>query len=198
MRTASSRARAAVLPGTEEVLSEGILRARGYQLTLDTNLIQEYLKSQDRTHLVQCLVDLARDGRVELAVTARIRDDIPRDPLFSRLAELPDLGIAEKGAVFRLGHSPLGRDMIGSEEFTDFYSHACALAQQRKGKKHIPDWRDWDHLHAHLLHGRDVFLTWDSGILCLAPELHKRFGISVMTPEAYLRPCPLTAPGRRS
>ena len=49
-----------------------------------------------------------------------------------------------------------------------------------------PDWRDWDHLHAHYLRRRDVFLTWDGGILDCADELKGKLDIVVMRPEEYL------------
>jgi hypothetical protein len=74
--------------------------------------------------------------------------------------------------------------MLGDQAFEDFLSTAQALAKQR-GKK-PPDWRDWDHLHAHYLLRRDVFLTWDEGILSLSQELTVQFGVVVMKPEEYL------------
>ena len=42
------------------------------QVTLDTNLLLEYWKQQDRRMIVERLIELARAGRVNLAVTARI------------------------------------------------------------------------------------------------------------------------------
>jgi len=74
--------------------------------------------------------------------------------------------------------------MLSSQEFEEFSRTACGLAREsgRKG----PDWRDWDHLHAHMLADRDVSLTWDKGILCLAPELRTQLGVQVMSPEEYL------------
>jgi hypothetical protein len=59
------------------------------------------------------------------------------------------------------------------------------LAKQR-GKK-PPDERDWDHLHAHYLLQRDIFLTWDDGIICLSKELKDNFGINVSKPDEYLQ-----------
>jgi hypothetical protein len=157
---------------------------RKTRLTLDTNLVHEFLKQRPKADLVKKLIELAEQGIVELAVTARIREDIPEDPLASRLNELPELGIAETGSVARVGFWVLGRDMLGSQEFEEFSRTACGLALEsgRKG----PDWRDWDHLHAHMLADRDVSLTWDNGILCLAPELRTQLGVRVMSPEEYL------------
>jgi len=49
-----------------------------------------------------------------------------------------------------------------------------------------PDWRDWDHLHAHYLQDRDIFITWDGAILAIAADLQREFGIIVLPPETYL------------
>ena len=130
------------------------------------------------------LLLLAKEDKVDLAVTARIREDVPLSPLAQKLNELPELGINETGSVTRLGYWVLGRDMRGDEAFNDFWPTAQALAEQR-GKK-PPDWRDWDHLHAHYLLRRDIFLTWDEGIICLSDDLQTHFGVVVMKPEAYL------------
>ena len=74
--------------------------------------------------------------------------------------------------------------MFGDETFNDFLPTAAELAKQRG--KTPPDWRDCDHLHAHYLLQRDVFLTWDDGIICLSIELKDNFGINVNRPDEYL------------
>lgn len=127
---------------------------------------------------------LAKEGKVDLAVTARIREDVPLMPLTQKLNELPELGINEVGSVTRLNYWVLGRDMLGDEAFDDFWPTAQALARKRRKKP--PDWRDWDHLHAHYLLRRDIFLTWDEGIICLCEDLQTHFGLVIMRPEAYL------------
>lgn len=154
-------------------------------LTLDTNLLQEYWRQQDKSEVVERLLRLAKQGKVDLAVTARVHEDIPNPPLSDRLNELPELGVGVTGSVARVGRWVLGRDMLADEAFASFYATACELARQC-GKK-PPDWRDWDHLHAHYLLHRQVFLTWDEGIVCLAETLKRQFGITVMKPEAYLQ-----------
>jgi len=154
------------------------------KLTLDTNLLLEYWKQQNKSCAVEKLLLLAEQGKVDLAVTARIHEDIPDLPLAEKINELPELNINETGSVTRLGYWKLGRDMLGDKNFSGFFQLAAILANQR-GKK-PPDWRDWDHLHAHYLLKRDVFLTWDEGILCLSKELEDRFGIVVMKPERIL------------
>lgn len=154
------------------------------KLTLDTSLLVEYWKHQDKREVVERFLLLAEQGKTDLTVTARVREDIPRSPLAEKLNELPELNINETGSVTRLGYWVLGRDMIGNEAFSNFWPTACALAKH-DGKK-PPDWRDWDHLHAHYLLKRDVFLTWDEGIICLSKELRSQFGVVVKRPEEYL------------
>lgn len=155
------------------------------KLTLDTNLLLEYWKQQDKREIVKRLLLLAEQGKIDLAVTARVHEDIPQPPLAEKLNELPELHINKTSSVTRWGYWVLGRDMLGDEAFESFWVIACDLAKQR-GKK-PPDWRDWDHLHAHYLLQRNVFLTWDEGIICLSKELREQFDVVVMRPEKYLR-----------
>ena len=153
-------------------------------LTLDTNILIEFWSRQQKLNVVEALLQLAKQGKVDLAVTARIQDDIPRPPLADRINELPLLNIVQTGSVTRLGAWVLGRDMLGDQSFVDFVSnleHRGTIS----GKKQ-PDWRDWDHLHAHYLLRRNTFLTWDNRILGFAEALKSQFGINIMTPEDYL------------
>jgi len=155
------------------------------KLTIDTNLLLEYWKQQNKREHVERLLGLAKLGKIDLAVTARIREDIPSDPLVEMLRELPALNIDETGTVMRLDYGMIDRDILADEDFTAFEAMECALAKQ-SGRR-PPDWRDWDHLHAHYLLQRDVFLTWDKGILCLSDDLATRFGIIVMRLGDYLQ-----------
>ena len=154
------------------------------KVTLDTNILLEYLKDQDKKHVLENLITLAERGMVHLVVTARIRDDVPRPPLSKRLDDLPELHISETGTVGRVGYWVIGRDMVGNEQFRDYYPTAVELAKGRGTTP--PDWRDWDHLHAHYLLKRDAFLTWDRGILCLSAELQEDFRVNVQPSEEYM------------
>jgi hypothetical protein len=154
------------------------------RLTLDTNVLVDHWRERARRQAAEELLELARRGEVELAVTARIREDVPDDPLASEIDKLEEIGVAETGSVTRLGHWKLGRDQLGSDEFAEFENEL----QERRAKTgaKVPDWRDLDHVHAHFLQGRDVFLTWDVPLLQLADEFRKRFGIVVLRPDDYL------------
>ena len=50
------------------------------RLTLDTNLLQEYWREQEKRDVVVRLLRLADEGKAELVVTNRISDDIPGGP----------------------------------------------------------------------------------------------------------------------
>ena len=82
------------------------------QVTLDTNLLLEYWKQQDRRMIVERLIELARAGRVNLAVTARIRQDVPAPPLSEQLDRLSEIEVLETGAVARMGLWVIGRDIL--------------------------------------------------------------------------------------
>lgn len=153
------------------------------RLTLDTNSLLEYWKNQAKREVVEKLLLLEREGKAHLAVTARIHEDVPQPPLAQKLDELRELGINKTSSVTRIGWV-LGRDMLGDEAFNDFWPTAQTIAKLH-GKK-PPDERDWDHLHAHYLLRRDIFLTWDEGIICLSGDLRTQFGVVVMRPEEYL------------
>lgn len=154
-------------------------------MTLDANLLHEYWKERPKRDHVERLLELAKAGAVELAVTARIREDIPADPLATELQErLADLGIEEVGSVTRLNYWVLGRDYLASDEFLAVQNEADELLCHRSHP--VPDWRDWDHVHAHFLQRRDVFLTWDKRLLDVADLLDKRLSVRVMAPDDYL------------
>ena len=156
-------------------------------VTLDTNVLVEFWRNQNRATVTESLLNLAESSQVDLAITSRINADIPLPPLANRINQLPELKVQQIGAVFRLDHSALdGGDMLGSDEFLNVIELVeDQLDQQHKNRKR-PDWRDWDHLHGHYLTGREVFLTWDGPILEVAAELKARLGVTVMKPEEFL------------
>lgn len=160
------------------------------KVTLDTNILQEYWKKQDKVRVVEKLLNLSENGEFDLAVTTRISEDIPHPPLSNRINQLPELGVQQIGAPFRLDRSfslLSGKDVLGSEEFSKFsYSLMFTLKQKGRKDKNIPDWRDWDHIQGHYLAKRDVFLTWDKAVLECAKELEEEFGVVLMRPEDFI------------
>lgn len=154
-------------------------------VTLDTNVVQEYWRQRAQAPIVEALLDLAERKLINLAVTRRIYEDVPRFPLKDRIDELPEIGINVTGSVFRLDVSALnGGDMLGSDTSMDVFE-SVIQSLDIQGLP-TPDWRDWDHVHAHYLSGRDAFLTWDKGILRAAPQLKAQLEIIVMKPEEFI------------
>ena len=156
-------------------------------VTLDTNVLQEHWRDQDKAGTVERLLDLNQSGRVDLAVTTRIDADIPHAPLADRIDELPEIGVDRIRTAFRIGVSPIGgEDVIVGPEMEALDAILREHAERHGTDKRRPDWRDADHLYGHMVAGRDVFLTWDGGILRLAAELRERLRIRVMRPEEFL------------
>ena len=77
--------------------------------------------------------------------------------------------------------------MAGSTKFQEVVN--SLPDDPNRPRKKRPDWRDWDHLQAHYLNERDVFLTWDKGILNAARHFKEKLGIVIMEPKEYLRHC---------
>ena len=63
------------------------------KVTLDTNLLLERWKNQNKAGVVEKLLNLAENGELDLAVTTRIREGIPHPPLSNRINQLPELGV---------------------------------------------------------------------------------------------------------
>ena len=155
-------------------------------LTLDTTLFWAYWKDPLKSPSVQKLLELRRRGQIEMVVTNRVHADIPDEPGASRLKEeLDKLNVLEIGSVTRLGHWSLGVDKLPSERFLEAMS-AIRARRPQAGKNEPAGVRDWDHLHGHYLAGRDVFLTWDTGILCIGSDLCADLDLVVMNPETFL------------
>ena len=155
-------------------------------VTLDTNVVREWWEDRAKIEHVNKLLELGKNFAIELAVTGRIRDDIPFSPLANKINELPNLNVSDIGSVIRFGHWQVGIDVAGNDEFKKFFdSPAVVKKLNRMNETRRPDWRDWDHLHTHYRYKRDYFLTWDRGILHFAGELKKELGIIVMKPDTF-------------
>jgi len=153
-------------------------------LTLDTMIVRDHWDDRTTRDEIDELLQLAAVGEVELAVTAYIRDDVPRDPLASRIRELPALGIRQTVGVWVLGQSRLGVDTrLGDQTLLDFQIELNQELSQ--AGRPVPGRNDWLHLHTHSLERRDIFLTRDRAILGIDDRL-RAVDIVVMSPRAYL------------
>jgi len=156
-----------------------------YFLTLDTNVIMEHWKNQKNASIVEKLLELAINGNIDLAITSRIHEDVPNLPLSERINQLEILHINEIPSVTRLDYWKIGRDILGDDIFINCVK--SIIEELAKGNQKPPDWRDFDHLHAHFLLKRDAFLTWDKGILNISSILNEKLGIVIMCPEKFLK-----------
>ena len=156
-------------------------------VTLDTNIVIEYLEQRGKAEIVESLLELAQNGQLDLRVSGRIREDMKRPDAPDRINRLPGLGIREIGAIIRTGCWRPGRDTAGSTKFQEVVNSLPDDPNLPKRKR--PDWRDLDHLQAHYLNERDFFLTWDNGILNAASHFKEKLGIVIMKPEEYLQHC---------
>lgn len=158
-------------------------------LTLDTNVLYRLWEEKVDPMRLQCvnrLLALAKTGDVDLVVTRYVIPDVPDEPYASEVRALPLLNVDIVSGLMTLDESTLdGPDMLAS---ADFIQAVEQLRSERTGarKPKFPQPIDFDHLHAHMLHGRDVFLTWDEPIIRLASWLADHFGIVVEKPDKYL------------
>ena len=58
-------------------------------LTIDTNLLMEYWKEQDKVSVVVSLLNVTKSAQAHLAITTRIEADVPRPPLVEKINDLP-------------------------------------------------------------------------------------------------------------
>ncbi len=155
-------------------------------VTLDTNVVKTWWENRSKVEHVETLIELGKKFEIDLAVTGRIHDDVPNQPLAAQINDLPNLLIDEIGAIIRIDNWKPGIDTGGITEFVNFIgSIETSDKFDHMSKERQPDWRDWDHIHTHYRYGRNYFLTWDRGILHFQKEFED-FGIKVMKPEDYL------------
>lgn len=158
------------------------------EVTIDTNVYEEYVRKQDNWEVAAQVFALAERGKIDMTLTTRAQADIPDGPL----REAFELDLAKPW--FKLSPAAIQYDSESREE-TDYTSDFMiddfmAALEKRDWKngrrKKIPSQIDRDHVQGSHLSRRDVFLTWDQQVLRWAAELKPRFGILVMQPEAFL------------
>ena len=110
------------------------MRVQMDHLTLDTNVVRDHWEQRERRASVSALLELAARDAIDLAVTRYIRDDVPNDPLASRIDELPLLGVTETGGVLQFGVSRFGGpDGFGDQRIEDLREE-LAVHRRRGGR----------------------------------------------------------------
>ena len=135
-------------------------------------------------------VELRKKCAMDLAVTHRIRDDV----LLNESEEqfIRNNYIRKIPSIMRSCFDSKSKRFLLNPEFdkpgcTEFLKLAESIIESFKhtGEK-LPKYLDWDHIHAHYISGRDIFVTEDNEILNVACQL-KELGIRVMRFEELLR-----------
>lgn len=165
-----------------------------FELTLDTNAVIVLAdgQSSDGTHdPLSTLMGLHREGRLELASTTAARRDIANDTDVARRTRT--LGFLESlpmvPALARLDVSTWDRgDVLASDEDAAMANEVMAVVRPNAVFRvgHVNSRNsatDVDHVVAHLLAGRDIFVTLDKRVLKRANALAERFSIVVCTPS---------------
>ena len=159
------------------------------KVTIDTNVFQEHIRGQEKSKVAEELLDLAKQGKIDLTLTTRVWEDIPDGEIREKLE-----AYLKKGTIgISLASSSLdARPWEKGEAFPYiFFEHLLSILEgedkaQGRGKKSIPSLNDRDHIQGHYVTKRDVFLTWDVDLLRWGERLRERFGVVSMKPEEFL------------
>ena len=155
-------------------------------VTLDTDVFLKMKRGESMD-----ILEFRKKYLVDLAVTQRIREDIPLRPDEEQL--LFDAYIRRIPSIMRCSFDSKARRFLlnpkfnkpGCTEFLKFTESIINSYFKPKGET-PPGYLDWDHLHAHYLSGRDIFLTDDQKILKIKDHLKEELGIVVMNFEGFL------------
>lgn len=175
------------------------------KLTLDTNCLINNFDTQSvsatsREEIAQ-LIRYATSGRVQVVITTRVEADLDQDQDEERRARLKrHLAMFDViGSVLRWGESIWG----GGDLWADKNARVLADEVQKvlfpgldQGDKRFGNKiRDVDHITAHVMASRDIFVTDDGHLNKRAEELRK-LGAVVMRPAqcvAYIEAIDLRA-----
>jgi len=159
-------------------------------LTVDTNVLINRIKREGDYAAAQCLLSLDAQGDIEIKVTSRIKIDVPHETLHSQIMALAVVARGPIGSSFTIGFSAVeGDDMIADNEIAEMGNALMRLlfpASDPTNPKHMNRIADVDHLIAHHMAKREIFITEDRGILERQTMLSERFGLTVMSPMEFL------------
>ena len=155
-------------------------------VTLDTDVLLKMKKKESVD-----MQEFRKTYLVDLAVSQRIREDIKLRPDEEKF--LSDYYIRTIPSIMRYNFDSKAQRFLVNPKFnkpgcTEFLKSAESIINnffKPKGET-PPGYLDWDHLHAHYLSGRDIFLTDDQKILKIKDHLKKELDIVVMSLEDFL------------
>ena len=151
------------------------------KLTLDTNCLFDYFERQ--SGLIQNIIELQNMGRVEIAITTRVKADtygVRQDsPIWQKIQGFPCITIPALG---RYGVSYYDEDFYASEEDVELNDLIFSCIG-----KNIKNVKDVDHLIGHIRSSRDIFVTSDSDDFIKHRKcLEEKCAVKILTPEECL------------
>ena len=156
-------------------------------VTLDTNVFLNMKRGETVD-----LLEFRQKYPVDLAVTHRIQEDLDLRPCEDQF--LTDSYIRKIPSIMRCCFDSRSKRFLFNPEFdkpgsTEFLKAAKSIIDDffKQTGENPPEYQDWDHLHAHYLSGRDIFLTEDKKILKIKGRLKELLDIVVMKLEEFLR-----------
>ena len=137
------------------------------------------------------MLEFRKTHLVDLAVSERIREDILLRPDEEQL--LFDAYIRRIPSIMRCSFDSRAQRFLLNPKFnkpgcTEFlkFTESIINSYFKPREETPPGYLDWDHLHAHYLSGRDIFLTDDQKILKIKEQLREELGITIMNLEDFL------------
>ena len=155
-------------------------------VTLDTDVFLKIKRGKSVD-----ILEFRKTYLVDLAVSQRIREDIKLRPDEEQF--LSDYYIRRIPSIMRCSFDSKAQRFLLNPEFnkpgsTEFLKSMESIINNffKPRGETPPGYLDWDHLHAHYLSGRDIFLTDDKKILKIKDQLNEELGTVVMNLEDFL------------
>ena len=155
-------------------------------ITLDTDVLLKMKRGE-----VIDMREFRKTYLVDLAVSQRIREDIKLHPDEEKF--LSDYYIRTIPSIMRSSFDSKAQRFLLNPKFnkpgsTEFLKSAESIINNffRPRGETPPGYLDWDHLHAHYLSERDIFLTDDQKILKIKDQLKEELGIVVMSLKDFV------------
>jgi hypothetical protein len=163
------------------------------RLTIDLNVARDFLDSRRIGHQAAVELFALNGGEVELAIGPQGQLlDAPEGELRRELDELCRLeNVLELSQLARLSDATFpSEELFPGQVVAGFEEAWAAIAATWKTSdgKAAPDHPDDFHIEAHLLEGRDIFITADRALRETCRRLGEEHGIEVeaMTVGEYL------------
>jgi hypothetical protein len=155
-------------------------------VTLDTDVLLKMKRGESVD-----MLEFRKTYLVDLAVSQRIHEDIKLRPDEEQF--LSDYYIRTIPSIMRCSFDSKAQRFLLNPKFnkpgsTEFLKSAESIINNffKPRGEPPPGYLDWDHLHAHYLLGRDIFLTDDQKILKIKGHLKEELGIVAMNLEDFV------------